>query len=208
TGGPVALALSGGSPAQVTALFAGLALFRAPYTLAIGLVSPLTGKLTSLVVRERHAALRRVRLATLAVTGVAVVLGGLVGATVGPYLLRLVFGEEVRLDRFFSLLVAVGSTLALANLVVTVTIMAQSRSGVVARAWVIGSLGGTLVFALASHDPLERTCWAFVAAEAVAFGVLAVEDIRGAVKPASPGAGEPGAPPLSESARRPRSSSA
>ncbi|MGI8435016.1 MAG: hypothetical protein ACR2LE_09835, partial [Nocardioidaceae bacterium] len=32
TGGPVVLALSGGTAAQVTALFAGLALFRAPYT--------------------------------------------------------------------------------------------------------------------------------------------------------------------------------
>src|SRR5262249_54546862 len=31
TGGPVVLALSGGSAAEVTALFAGLALFRAPY---------------------------------------------------------------------------------------------------------------------------------------------------------------------------------
>ena len=36
TGGPVVLALAGGSPAEVTALFAGLALFRAPYTLGAG----------------------------------------------------------------------------------------------------------------------------------------------------------------------------
>ena len=32
TGGPVLLAPAGGAPAEVTALFAGLALFRAPYT--------------------------------------------------------------------------------------------------------------------------------------------------------------------------------
>ena len=49
TGGPVALALAGGAPAEVTALFAALALFRAPYTMAIGLVSALTGRLTTLV---------------------------------------------------------------------------------------------------------------------------------------------------------------
>ncbi len=208
TGGPVALALSGGSPAEVTALFAGLALFRAPYTLAIGLVSPLTGKLTSLVVREKYAALRRVRITTLLVTAVSVVLGGVVGATVGPWALRLVFGDEVRLDSFYSMLVAVGSTFALANLVVTITIMAQSRSGVVARAWVIASLAGALVFALTSDDALERTCWAFVAAEAVAFAALVVEDIRGSIKLASRGAEKSGPPPLSENARHPRSSSA
>ncbi len=46
TGGPVLLAAAGGAPAEVTALFAGLALFRAPYTLALGLVSQLTERLT------------------------------------------------------------------------------------------------------------------------------------------------------------------
>ena len=44
------LAAVGGAPGEVTALFAGLALFRAPYTLALGLVSALTGRLTRLVV--------------------------------------------------------------------------------------------------------------------------------------------------------------
>ena len=43
TGGPVVLALAGGRRAEVTALFAGLALFRAPYTLALGLVSAAHG---------------------------------------------------------------------------------------------------------------------------------------------------------------------
>ena len=43
--------MAGGAPAEVTAIFAGLALFRAPYTLAVGLVAALTGRLTALVVR-------------------------------------------------------------------------------------------------------------------------------------------------------------
>ena len=55
------LAVAGGAPAEVTALFAGLALFRAPYTLAVGLVAALTGRLTTLVVQGRRAALRRFR---------------------------------------------------------------------------------------------------------------------------------------------------
>ena len=55
------LAAVGGAPAEVTALFAGLALFRAPYTLAIGLVSALTGRLTKLVVSGRREALTQVR---------------------------------------------------------------------------------------------------------------------------------------------------
>ena len=46
TGGPVVLALAGGSARDITALFAGLALFRAPYIVALGLVSQLTGRFT------------------------------------------------------------------------------------------------------------------------------------------------------------------
>jgi hypothetical protein len=38
-----------GAPNEVTALFAALALFRAPYTLGIGVVSQVTGYITALV---------------------------------------------------------------------------------------------------------------------------------------------------------------
>ncbi len=192
TGGPVALALAGGSPAQVTALFAGLALFRAPYTLAIGLVSALTGRLTRFVVAGQAARLRRFRLGTLAATAVAVVAAGLIGLSIGPWLLRLIFGPEVRLDGFACLLVAVGSAFALANLVVTVSIMALDRSGIIARSWVVGVLGGALAyFAIGSEDPLIETCWAFVTAEVLAFAVLAFEDHRGGSTLAQPAATRP-----------------
>src|SRR5699024_11700318 len=70
-GGPVLLTLLGGSPADVTALFAGLALFRAPYTLAIGVLPRLTGSLTRLVVDRRATELRRVHMVVLAATMVA-----------------------------------------------------------------------------------------------------------------------------------------
>ena len=42
TGGPVLLALLGGAPADVTSMFAALALFRAPYQVALGAVPQLT----------------------------------------------------------------------------------------------------------------------------------------------------------------------
>ena len=48
TGAPVVLALRSGRPEDVTALFAGLALFRAPYTVATALMASVTGRLTRL----------------------------------------------------------------------------------------------------------------------------------------------------------------
>ncbi len=178
TGGPVFLALAGGSPAQVTALFAALALFRAPYMVAIGLVSQLTGRLTALVVEGRWSALRRVRLLVVAASAAGVALGVGVGVLAGPLLVRLVFGADVRIGQLPAGLVGAGSALALANLVLGLLLLSQSHGGAVARAWVVASAVGAGVLVLLPLEPLTRTCWAFVAAETVAFTVLLVEGAR------------------------------
>ena len=179
TGGPVLLALRGGTPSEITALFAGLALVRAPYTLAIGLVSILTGWLTVLVVERRQAALRRVQVFVLVGTVLGSAAGAVVGAGPGPWLLRLIFGPEVRLDSFAASLVATGSAVALANLVQTVVLLAKGRTGGVARSWLIGCFAGATFLALSSADPLAETCWAFVVTEAVAFVAFTFEQQRG-----------------------------
>jgi O-antigen/teichoic acid export membrane protein len=181
TGGPVVLALAGGTPAQVTALFAGLALFRAPYTLAIGLVAQVTGRLTVLVVEGDRDALRRVRLAVAGLAAAATLVAVGVAASVGPALIRLVFGSDVVLGVGTTTLVAVGSALALTNLVSTLMVLAQNRAHAVARAWAVALVTGGLGFAaLVALPPLDRTVWAFVVAESMALVALLVEEGRGA----------------------------
>jgi O-antigen/teichoic acid export membrane protein len=182
TGGPVLLALSGGSAREVTALFAALALFRAPYTLALGLVSQLTGRLTALVVDRDHEALRQMRLGLLGAAGAVVAVAAAAGAIVGPWLLPLVFGKNVEIDWLPSMLVAIGSALALANLVTTISLMAHSRSHAIARAWLVALAAGAVAFLLVSSGALDRTCWTFLCAEACAFVALALEDLRGSRK--------------------------
>ena len=197
TGGPVLLALSGGSAVQVTALFACLALFRAPYTLAIGLVSQVTARITVLFVGGRHRELSRVRLVVLTGGVLGCAAAGAIGAVAGPALLRIIFGDGVRMTAGLSALVATGNAAALASLVITVMIMAQGRSVAVARAWGIAVLGAALVFALVSAEPLERTCWTFLAAEILAFLVLAADELRGSTRHAAardvPAGGAPAA---------------
>jgi O-antigen/teichoic acid export membrane protein len=182
TGGPVLLALSGGSPREVTALFAALALFRAPYTLALGLVSQLTGRLTRMVVDRDHAGLRRMRLGLLGSTAALVAVAAGLGAVIGPWLLPLIFGSKVAIDWLPSMLVAIGSALALANLVTTISIMAQSRSHAIARAWAVALAAAVIAFVVASGGALDRSCWTFLAAEACAFVALALEELRGSRK--------------------------
>ena len=176
TGGPVVLALGRGTAAEVTAMFAGLALFRAPFTFALGLVSQLTGVFTTWAVQNRGATLRRAR--DLIVVGSlgALVVAGVVGVTVGPDLVRIVFGPEIRLTATQTMLLAAGSSIALANLVLTVLVLALGRPGGVGRAWLTACFVAGVFFASTALTALDRTCWAFVVAQATAFVVLLVEE--------------------------------
>ena len=116
TSAPVVLALAGGSPADVTTLFAAMALFRAPYLLVQGSVAPLTVRLTRLVVARDVATLARVRRGLVGLAVLSVPLAWATGAWLGPGLLRLVFGPEVSLAAHLAGLVAVGCALAVVNL--------------------------------------------------------------------------------------------
>lgn len=178
TGGPVLLAAVGGAPHEVTALFAGLALFRAPYTLAIGLVSALTGRLARLVESGERDRLRRVRGAVVATTVGGGVAGALLGAWLGPWLMEWVFGSGVRLEPFEAGLVAVGTVFALANLVLTVGLLARGSSGTVAGTWLLALPFGVLAYLPPGDTALASTCWAFVAVEAAAWVGFLVAEAR------------------------------
>lgn len=169
TSAPVVLALAGGSPADVTSLFAAMALFRAPYLLVQGSVAPLTVRLTRLVVAREVAILARVRRGLIGLAVLVVPLAWATGAWLGPGLLRLVFGPEVELTARLAGLVAVGCALAVVNLLVVVDVLAHDRSAHIPSAWVAASLAGAVAYALlAGLDPTDRTVWAFVVAEAAA----------------------------------------
>lgn len=178
TGGPVVLALASGAPADVTALFAALALFRAPYTLALGVVASVTGWLTRLVVERRADVLRRTRLRLLSATAAVSVAALGLGWWLGPWALRLVFGPDVSMAGELTALIAVGSTIAMTNLVVTLVVVAHGRTARLSLCWAAAMVPGVLVFALLDLPALERTSWAFVVVEAAALVLLVLEESR------------------------------
>lgn len=178
TGGPVLLAAAGGAPADVTALFAGLALFRAPYTLGVGVLAPATERVTRLVLHADHDSLRRLRagLAGLVLTGV--VTGGLFGLWAGPPLVRLVFGDDIHLPASTTAVIAIGTVLALGNLALTVVLMARHRTGALTRAWLASLVPGALWFWLSEASLLERTALTFLLTEAAALIWMSAEEFR------------------------------
>lgn len=179
TSGPVVLALVGGTPAQVTGLFAALALFRLPYTLAVGSMTPLTGVLTRLSAREGPHSLVRVRLGIALGT---VLLSGLAagfGYLLGPPLLRLVFGETVVVADSICAIIATGSTLALGALLMSLPVMAADRTHVLARSWTVAALAGAVVVVIGPGSPVLTVAVAFLVAEGVAVALIAAQGNAG-----------------------------
>ena len=181
TGGPVLLALLGGSPVEVTSTFAALALFRAPYQVVLGALPQLTQQVTVHVVAGRLDRLRAMGRALAVVTVVTACLAAAVGAVAGPWLLRLVFGGSVVVSSTVAALVAAGCTLAVANVVLMVAALAGHRPLRVTAAWGVALVAGAVaVVVLAGAAAVERTSTVFLLTEVVATGALALA----AVKPA------------------------
>jgi O-antigen/teichoic acid export membrane protein len=178
TGGPVLLALAGGAPTEVTVLFAALALFRAPYTLAIGMVAQVTARFTALVVTAQRDKLGRLRSRLVVATVALALLAAPVGALVGPAVLPLVFGDDVRMAGRLTAVIASASTVAIAGLITTLLLIAHGRTGGQVRAWLLAAVPGAAFFVLWPAPVLDRTCWTFLVVEAGAFAWMVVEQAR------------------------------
>ena len=175
TGGPVLLALLGGSPREITAMFAALALFRAPYLVALGSVPQLTLRLARRIAAGEDAALRSRARGLAVLTAVAVALAGVLGALLGPAVLRLVFGHTVDISSGLAAVLATGCTLAVTNLVLMVSALAQNRPAAVAGAWGVAVLvGAGGAVALSGLSPASTSSGAFLVAEVAATAALAV----------------------------------
>jgi O-antigen/teichoic acid export membrane protein len=174
TGGAVVLALLGGSPAEITAMFATLALFRAPYMVVLGTLPQVTHHVTGLVVAGDHPALRSLARRLAVLGAVTVALGAVIGATAGPLLVQAVFGGTVEVGAGVAALVATGCALALVNVVVMVGALALDRPGWVAGAWGLAVLmGAVALLATTAYVPAERVAFAFLATEVAAAALLA-----------------------------------
>jgi O-antigen/teichoic acid export membrane protein len=188
TGGPVVLALVGGGQGQVTTLFAALALFRAPYMLALGLVSALTARVSALVATGQEARVRSLRRVLLPATAAGAALAAALGAWPGPELLRVVFGADVVLARDQGALTASSCTLAIGNLVLVVLALAHDRAGSAARSWLAALAAAVVAYAALLFLPAPvRVTACLLVAEAVAFIALGLAGRR---RPSS----RPGAP--------------
>lgn len=171
-GGPALLPLLGGLAADVTMLFATLALFRAPYLLGVGVANRMTGSLTGWMSGHRHDHVRAFKLAVAALTLGGGSLAALVGYVVGPAVVAAVFGQETTPPSWLAAVVAGGSICAVGNLALSLVVIAHGRGGWLTRAWVVALAVVAVVVVVLRTSPLAAVTWAFLAGEATAFAVL------------------------------------
>jgi len=167
--GPPLLSAVGGSETEVTALFAALALFRAPYLVALGLTVRATAPLTRLVAEGGRGTLRS---PALGVAGGSLLAAGAAFAImwpVGPPLLRALFGPGTDLSGLPTGALAAGCVLALGSLALTVMLMAAAARLALTLSWVVAVIVGVVVVAVGGGlGPVGRVAVAFNAAELVA----------------------------------------
>jgi O-antigen/teichoic acid export membrane protein len=182
TGAPVVLAVTGGAPAAVTSLFLALAVWRAPYLVALGVTPQLTSVLTHRVLQGPPQRVARTsRVTVLAVAGAAA-MAAAVGALALRPVLRSAFGVDAHLGTAQLAGLGVGTVVALGNLVLLLVLLAVGRSRVTTVAWMIALGGAAAWMAAADLTPATEVVTAFVVAEASAFALLAVAVERWAAR--------------------------
>ncbi|HKE49995.1 MAG TPA: hypothetical protein VKE25_00655 [Actinomycetes bacterium] len=172
TSAPIILAAGGGAPHQVTSLFVALAVWRAPYIVALGVTPKLTGGITRLAVNRRVRQLARLRMLTIAGVLAAAAVAALVGSTIFQPLLHFAFGADVTLPTWALAAIGVGTAIAMGNLVLMLLMLALGRSGEATAAWGLAVVVSAGWLALSDQSPTSRVVVAFVIAEASAFLLL------------------------------------
>jgi O-antigen/teichoic acid export membrane protein len=171
TGAPVVLAVAGGASAEVTSLFVALAVWRAPYLVAVGIAPQLTTALTRSVVQGRSRRLARLRSLIVAATAAGAALAALIGATLLQPVLRAIFGSDVELSDRQLVELGAGTAVALGNLALLLMLLALGRSRAATGAWLAAlAVSGGWILA-SGMAPLERVVLAFLIAQLTAFAM-------------------------------------
>ena len=174
TGAPIVLAVVGGAPAEVTSLFVSLAVWRAPYLIAIGVTPQLTLAFTRLVVDRRLRQLARLRAVVVAAVVAGAGLAALIGATLLTPVLHTVFGSDVELSGGQLALLGVGTAVALGNLVLLLMSLALGRSRAAAAGWVTSLVVASGWLLLSDTAAVDRVVIGFLLAQLTAFALMYV----------------------------------
>lgn len=164
--GPLVVGALGGGPAEISVFFFTFTLFRGPLTASYNLLARVLPWFTERLVGGSDRALR-LGLVWLGTAGFALaVVGGLLGALLGPWIVDLMFGE--RPEAQLAALAVAGVVLGGVALVIGQALVARSATRALAAVW-IGALAVALIVVFVSTGSASmRTGLGFVIGESAA----------------------------------------
>ena len=153
-GAPLAVAALGAGPATISIVFVTFTLFRAPVTI----VYLVQGRILNLLVRLELAGdlvrLARIRRTIELVGTLAVMLAGVSGWLLGPWVVGLLFGAAFRPTPTVAALAATGVAGAAFAQLLGQLLVAEGRTGALARRWSVGLVTAVLVLVVLPLIPL------------------------------------------------------
>jgi O-antigen/teichoic acid export membrane protein len=171
-GGPLLLALLGGSESAVTVLFVTQTACRAAFMMATPAGARSLPPLTRIAVRRDYRRLGDIAIWLLGGSLAAAAAVGAASLIVTPPLIAALFGSGVRPDQLVAATMAAGTVLAIGNLGLNQILVAASQTHRITISWwiaVTASMGWVL---LGPGDPLQKVSTGFVLGELVALLAL------------------------------------
>lgn len=167
TAGPLLVQALGAPDAEVTAMFATLAVARAPYLLMLGLGL----QVTYAVVNQRvHAGAFALRIVTFGILVAAAAWA--VGWAAGPAAISLLFGDDAHLDRASTALIAVTGILASVALIQGLLAVAAGKGRALLSIWVMATAIGVSIIVSIGAQPALRVAYGVAGTQTAAIAGL------------------------------------
>jgi O-antigen/teichoic acid export membrane protein len=167
-GGALIVEALGASNSEVSVFFITFTLFRGPLTASYNLLAKVLSWFTDRTKEGESPSIRR-RALQIGVAGAALsVLGGIVGALLGPEVVELLFGSEFRPDAGLAALAAAGVVLAATALLLGQLLIARGTTAILGALWIGALVVATLVVIVVDGTASQRVGWGFLAGELAA----------------------------------------
>ena len=169
---PLVVTYLDATPAQVSVTFIVFVLFRAPVTLMYSLQGRVLPPLVRMFARGEEEPLRKLGSRLLALSAGLAVLAGLFGFLLGPQVVRLLMSAVFVPSALVAALVLSGTMMAAGVQLIGQILVARSRTGRLATAWMLGLLTAALVVWLSPHGPVLTVAIGFWLGEVVALALV------------------------------------
>jgi O-antigen/teichoic acid export membrane protein len=176
-GAPLAVAALGAGPATISIVFVTFTLFRAPVTIVYLLQGRLLELLVRLALAGDTARVTRIRRGIETGGVLAVTFAGVTGWLLGPGVVALLYGDAFRPAPLVAALAATGVAGAGLAQLLGQLLVAEGRTGMLARRWTVGLTVALLMLVtgplLLGLEPAVAVAAAFAAGELAAAAAMA-----------------------------------